>query len=142
MRKETPQSVGREAGAGSGLFAGIGLVSGLGAAAASSCCVLPLALTVAGLGTGWTAILGVLVPYRGILVWPALTLVALSWFLALRSYAGGARCRGDGACARPPRASFTFGVLAVSTLFVVVAMTWRWWEPAAIGFLWEIHTRS
>src|SRR6267154_158670 len=68
----------------SGWLAGLGAVTGFGALAASSCCVLPLAL--AGLGAS-SAVFGgleILANWRPLLLSVALVVVLAAWLLLFR----------------------------------------------------------
>ena len=75
------------------------MLTGLGAFALASCCVLPLALAVVGLGGAWLAGLGGLLAYQPYLLAVAAAAVAAGWFLALRRQAS---CGPGGGCTRRP----------------------------------------
>ena len=67
------------------IITGASLLAGLGALASASCCALPLALSMAGVSSAWLVHLGVLVQNREIIAIAALAVLAVGWFLALRS---------------------------------------------------------
>jgi len=74
-------------------------LAGLGALLASSCCVLPLALALAGISGAWISQLRVMEPYSDGLL--ALAFGALAW-AAWRIYGRSAQtqevCEADAAC--------------------------------------------
>ena len=110
----------------------ISLFTGLGAIAASSCCVLPLALSVVGFGGAWLGGVSELVFYRPYFLIAAAVAVAAGWTVALRRTI---TCTTDGACAGSQRSWLTFGTLGLSTLLVGVAAAWSWIEPAVVTAL-------
>lgn len=118
-----------------GILAAFGLLTGLGALALASCCVLPLALAVVGLGGAWLAGLGGLLAYQPYLLAVAVAAVGAGWFVALRRRVS---CEPDGGCARRPAGWATFGALGLSTLLVVLAATWGEFEPAVMSFLLDL----
>lgn len=63
---------------------GAGLAAGLAALAGATCCALPLALAMAGLGGAWLANLAVLVVFRPYIIATALVIVGAGWLVALR----------------------------------------------------------
>jgi hypothetical protein len=84
-----------------GYLAAIGLATGLGALAASSCCVLPLALAGLGAGASVFTVLEGLAPLR----WPLMAASGLAlvgaWFVYARRQRA---CAADASCAAPSRA--------------------------------------
>ena len=94
----------------------------LGALAASSCCILPLALFSIGVGGAWIGTLTALAPYQPIFA--ALTLAVLG-FGFWRVYGARPTCATGAACARPlPR-----GMVKVGLWFATVL------TGAALAFL-------
>lgn len=68
---------------GIGSVAALGAITGLGALAASSCCVLPIALGGLGAGAGvFTTVLGVLAPLRVPLMAASILAVVVGWFFS------------------------------------------------------------
>jgi mercuric ion transport protein len=116
-------------------LAALGLLTGLGALALASCCVLPLALAVVGLGGAWLAGLGGLLPYQPYLLAMAAAAVGAGWFVTLRRRAS---CKPESGCARRSPGWATFGALGLSTLLVVLAATWGEFEPAVMSFLLDL----
>jgi mercuric ion transport protein len=116
-----------------GIAAVLGLFTGLGAAAASSCCILPLALSIVGFSGAWLGTVGELGVYRPHFLTAATAALAVGWVLAL-----GWRtvpCTPDGGCTRPARGWLTFSTLALSTLLVGMAAVWGWIEPTFMAAL-------
>jgi len=72
------------------LLAGVALAALL----AASCCVLPIALTIVGLGGSWLAVLGPFVAYRASILIVVGVAVAWSWYRLLRSRRPLAQQRG------------------------------------------------
>ncbi len=71
----------------------------LGAVAASSCCIVPLALFSAGIGGAWIGNLTALAPYQPIFAAVALGFLGYGYYLVYRK--PKAACAEDTACARP-----------------------------------------
>lgn len=94
----------------------------LGAIAASSCCMLPLALFSFGVGGAWIGNLTALTPYQPIFVTAALGFLGYGYWLIYRE--PKARCADAVACARPAT-----GRIAKSTLWIATALI-----AAAIAF--------
>ena len=69
----------------------------LGAVAASSCCILPLALFALGISGAWIANLSALAPYQPIFTFLTVGLLGYGFWLVYRRPA----CAKTDACARP-----------------------------------------
>lgn len=110
----------------------LSLVTALGAVAVSSCCVLPLALSLAGLSGAWLGDLPGLISYRSYFLAAAALALVVAWAVAVQRRTD---CAPDDACARPSRSWTSFGVLGLSTLVVGVAAGWPWIEPTLISVL-------
>ncbi|WP_236571439.1 mercuric transporter MerT family protein [Rhodovarius lipocyclicus] len=86
----------------------------LGALAASSCCILPLALFSLGVGGAWIGTLTALAPYQPIFA--AFTLAVLG-FGFWRVYGARPACAANAACARPlPRGMVKAGLWFATVL--------------------------
>ena len=86
--------------AGGGRHAGLAAAGGvLGALAAMSCCILPLALFTLGIGGAWIGNLTALAPYQPIFIGVALGFLAPGYYLAYRK--PRTACAEGEACARP-----------------------------------------
>lgn len=113
-------------------FAALGLVSGLGALIASSCCVIPLGLAALGAGAG---ILG---GVETVAAWrvPLLSVSALgvvggwgAWFR--RPVA----CAEVSACVSPGRSRATLALLLCASAIVLVAASWSYIDPVLLNLL-------
>jgi mercuric ion transport protein len=112
------------------------LAATLAIVAAAACCVLPLALTIVGLGGAWLTHLGLLARFEPILVGLALGALALAWgWLLWQRLRPGAGC---GCLVPPGRASFV--LLGGATALGLVALGRRWWEGPALQALWSVWT--
>jgi len=98
------------------------LVSGglLGAAAASSCCLVPLALFGLGIGGAWIGNLTRLAPYQPYFLGVAAACLAAGYWRVWR--ARPTACAAAGACARPVPARTVMTGLAFATILVVGAL--------------------
>ena len=105
----------------------------LGAVAASSCCVLPLALAAFGVGGAWMANLRALAPYQPIFIALALGAIGYGFY---RVYWKDARLCAEGeACARPLPGKFVRSGLWLASLLVAVVVTFPYWLPFAEPYL-------
>jgi len=83
----------------------------------AACCVLPLALSLAGLGFGMT---GWIAGQRTGLTLAALAAVGVGWGLTWRR---ARTCRVDGTC--PPPSRLTVAVLAGASVLTLAALVWQ-----------------
>jgi mercuric ion transport protein len=115
-----------------GSLAGLSALAGVGAVAASSCCVLPLVL--AGLGAGGAVLggLGALAAYQTPILAAALALLAGGW-IAFWRRTRAAACAADGVCARPETPRRTLAALLTATLLVGAGAGWTFIEPVLPG---------
>lgn len=118
-----------------GLLAGTGMASGLGALLASSCCILPMAL--AGLGATGAIFSGLalLADFRPVLLGGAAILLTLSWALHLWRRHRPV-CSADGSCAAPATSTRTTVTLGLGSVFVGLALAWApYIEPILLKLL-------
>lgn len=118
-----------------GWLAGIGATVGFGALAASSCCVLPLAL--AGLGTGGAVFSGLemLANWRLFLQGSAALVLLAAWGAFLRRRSAVA-CGIGGSCAARTSSRSTRLFLSLGTAFVVLSLIWEpYIEPFLLKFM-------
>ncbi|MEK4031934.1 mercuric transporter MerT family protein [Methylocystis sp. IM3] len=111
-------------------FAALGLVAGLGAVVASSCCVIPLGLAALGAGAGVLGGLAMIAEWRT----PFLLVSALAiiggwgaWWLK-RPVA----CTLGESCASPQRSRATLALLLCASLTVLAAASWGYIDPALL----------
>lgn len=108
-------------------YAAIGGV--IGAIAASTCCILPLAFFSLGISGAWIGQLTALAPYQPfILVLTAGSLGYGYWTV----YRARKNCSGD-ACARPLPGRLVMGALLGSTALVVLALLWPYLLPLIVA---------
>lgn len=104
------------------LIGGIGLLALLSA----SCCVLPIGLSIIGLGGAWLTLLGPFIAYRlPILVVVGLALV-WAWYRILRPRP----------CSVGRNSAVVWTILA--TLSFLIALTSPYWEASAQRFMWDL----
>ncbi|MDT8408932.1 MAG: mercuric transporter MerT family protein [Wenzhouxiangellaceae bacterium] len=102
----------------SGARAGL-LIGGLGAIAASACCVLPFILVTLGLGGAWLARLHALYPYRWLFIGAAAVALLIAW---RRLYRPQTDC-GDGQICAVPAVRRAYRVLFWTITGLVVVST-------------------
>lgn len=112
-----------------GLIAAGGI---LGAIAAASCCILPLALFSLGVSGVWIGNLAALTPYQPIFVAITAGFLGYGYYLVYwkpgRVYADGA------ACARPLPKRIVKVALWAATILVAAAIAFPYAAPALLGF--------
>ena len=91
--------------------------SALAVFAWAACCVLPMALSVAGVSLAWTALLA---GQRTWLTLGAAVVLAAGWWSVWRRRRA---CARDATCAPPSRLTFT--LLAVATILTTLALVWQ-----------------
>ncbi|MCP4563888.1 MAG: mercury transporter MerT [Bosea sp.] len=116
--------------AADGLLGVVGIVTGLGAIAASSCCVVPLTLAFLGAGAGIFGALEALVSWRTPLLVASGVGVAVGWFAWWQRRR--ATCEPGSACAARPRSRASLSLLFLATLIVVTAISWDYLEPSLL----------
>jgi mercuric ion transport protein len=112
----------------SGLFAAGGL---LGALAAASCCILPLALFGLGAGGAWIGNLTALAPYQPAFVGVTLGFLGAGFYFAYRK--PKAACADAAACRRPLPGRLVKATLWAATAAVAAAVAFPYVAPAALG---------
>lgn len=124
---ETPSPIMR---VGGGVLTVLGGVSGLGAIAASSCCVIPLTLASLGAGAGVFGTIAALAPWRFPLLAASsvgITAGWLTWWHKRR-----AACDSLSACAAQPRSLASLALLLLASLIVLTAIGWNYLEPSLL----------
>lgn len=92
----------------------------LGALAASSCCIFPLALFGLGVTGAWIGNFTQLAAYQPYFIAATLAFLGYGYWLVYRSSARA--CADDGACARPLPNRIVKTSLVVATVLVVAAL--------------------
>jgi mercuric ion transport protein len=116
--------------AAGGLLAAVGVVTGLGAIMASSCCVVPLTLAFFGAGAGIFATLEAFVPWRMPLLVASGVGVAFGWFAWWQRRR--VACESGSACATRPPSRASLALLLLATLIVATAIGWDYLEPSLL----------
>lgn len=99
----------------------------LGAALASSCCIVPLILVLLGVSGTWIGSLTALEPYQPYFVVMTLAFLAGGfWHVYFRPKLD---CADGGYCARPVTSLITKSALWLATILVILTMTLQWWAP-------------
>jgi mercuric ion transport protein len=103
----------------------------LGAAAASSCCVIPLILFSVGIGGAWIGNLTALAPYKPFFVAATAGLLGYGFYLV---YWKPRRACADGAvCARAIPGRLVQFLLWIATVLVIAAFAFDYVAPLLLG---------
>lgn len=117
VRNQIPDSARDGALVAGGVFAAVG---------ASSCCILPLALAVAGIGGAWIGALTALSPYQpAFLALGALTVGSGLW----RAYRRNRPACDGPQCGTPGSRRWTRTGLWLAAGLLLIAATTAWWAP-------------
>jgi mercuric ion transport protein len=111
-----------------GLMAAGGL---LGALAASSCCIVPLALFSLGISGAWIGNLTRLAPYQPFVIAATLGCLGYGYWLVYRSSRPG--CADGQACAHPLPNGLVKAGLFLATIFVLVALAFDFLGPLVLA---------
>jgi mercuric ion transport protein len=103
----------------------------LGALAASSCCIAPLALFSLGVSGAWIGNLTRLAPYQPIFI--ALTLACLGGGAWLVRRSSKAACAGGAACARPLPNRLVKTALVIAAVLVGGAVAFDFLAPLILS---------
>ena len=98
-----------------------------GAIAASSCCIIPLALFGLGVSGAWIGTLTRLAPYQPYFIVLSLACIGYGYWLVYR--ARQAACAEGTACARPLPNRFVMSGLVVATILVAGALAFNFLAP-------------
>lgn len=111
--------------------AAVGTAAGASALfSAGACCVLPLVLAGAGVGT---SALGAVVPYHWPLTIASGLVIAVGWLLYWRRRRA---CATGAQCAAGPPSAATAALLSLATLLVIVSALWpRFFEQPLVRLL-------
>lgn len=131
MSEIVTQSLGGSGGTSDRNKAGLVTVGGiLAALAASTCCIIPLALFSLGVGGAWIGRLTALAPYQPIFIAITLGLLGYGYWLVYRQ--SKVKCADGDACARPlPNRVVHFG-LWFATALVTLAIAWPYLLPLVL----------
>ena len=104
-----------------------------GALAASSCCILPLALTVLGVSGAWMSNLRAMTPYQPYIITLTLIVIGYGFYKVYRKPAQD--CSVDAACSQPLPNRITKTGLWTGTLLVLIALTFPYWFQFILPYL-------
>lgn len=108
---------------GAGIGCGQSLVAAggiLGALAASSCCILPLALFSLGVSGAWIGNLTQLAPYQPYFIAATIAFLGYGYWLVYRS--SKVACADGETCARPLPSRLIKASLILATVLVIAAL--------------------
>lgn len=108
----------------------LALGSVLGATAASSCCIVPLALFSLGATGAWIGNLTTLAPYQPVFVVITLGFLGAGYWMVYRK--PKVECAGGSDCAQPAPRRMVKIALWSATLLVAAAMAFPYVAPALI----------
>jgi mercuric ion transport protein len=121
----------RSEGASSISTVGLAAAGGiLGALAASSCCILPLALFALGVSGAWIGNLTALAPYQPIFLAATAGFLGVGYYLVYRQ--PRVAC-ADGTCRRTLPTRIVRGVLGMATVLVLAAVAFDYLAPMLLG---------
>jgi mercuric ion transport protein len=103
----------------------------LGALAASSCCILPLALFGLGVSGAWIANFTQLAPYQPCFIAASIVFLGYGYWLVYRS--SKLACASSEACARPLPNRLVKTGLIVATALVVAALSFDFVVPLLLA---------
>ena len=103
----------------------------LGALAASTCCIVPLALFSLGVSGAWIGNLTALAPYQPIFVVVTLGFLAAGYWMVYR--APKVACAEGTECARPAPRRAVKMALWIATVLVAAAMALPYVAPTLLG---------
>lgn len=112
--------------------AALSAIMGLGALAASSCCVLPLFLGGIGAGARVFATLEALAPLRLPFLLVSALAVGVGWWLYARRQTA---CTSGSTCEPPRHHRAALSLLSLASLFVILASLWSFIEPVLLPLL-------
>ncbi len=105
----------------------------LGALVASSCCVIPLALTLLGVSGAWMSNLRALAPYQPYFIAMTVVFIGIGFYRVYRK--PSELCETDAACARPLPGRLVKAGLWSGSLLVLIALTFPYWFSSIEPYL-------
>jgi mercuric ion transport protein len=130
--QSTERAVAPSGGKPTGLLALGGVTAALAAlAAATSCCLLPLALVSVGVTGAWVGSLAALGPYQPLFAALALGFVGSGFWAVYRR--PQAVCDTSSACARPESGRMVKSALWAATALAAMALGYPYVQPWLLG---------
>jgi len=111
-------------------FAAVGLVTGLGAVVASSCCVIPLGLAALGAGAGVLGGLEAVAAWRVPLLSASALAVVGGWGACWLKRP--VECGSGASCATPERSRATLTLLLCASAIMLAAASWSYIDPVLL----------
>ena len=103
----------------------------VGALAASTCCILPLGLTLLGVGGAWLGNLRALAPYQPFFILLAVGSIGYGFYRVYRK----PRCNSQMACAKPIGGNIVKIGLWSGSILVLATTTFPFWFPLLQPYL-------
>jgi mercuric ion transport protein len=104
-----------------------------GALAASSCCVLPLVLTVFGVSGAWMSNLRAMTPYQPYFI--AMTIIVIGYGFYAAYWKPTQVCAVDASCAQPLPSRIVRTGLWIGAVLVLIALTFPYWFEFILPYL-------
>ena len=105
----------------------------LGAIGISSCCLLPLALTLLGISGAWMANLRALATYQPYFI--GVALLALGYGFYQVYWKSQVACADGDACSRPMNNTLVKSGLWLGTLLALISVSFSYWFPLIVPYL-------
>jgi len=105
----------------------------LGALAASTCCILPLTLTVLGVSGAWMANLRALAPYQPYFI--AMSIATLGYGFYQVYWKQRQVCEDGEMCARPLPNRLVKTGLWTGAAMVLLVLSFHYWFPLIVDYL-------
>ncbi|UWR12980.1 hypothetical protein K3753_09065 [Sulfitobacter mediterraneus] len=101
-------------------------VSAALAVLSASCCVLPIGLSIIGLGGTWLTMLGPFIAYRAFILFGVAVALIWAWYRVVRPKP----------CVTRRRSAIVWASLA--SIAFLVALSSPYWEASAQRFMWDL----
>ena len=115
------------------IFSAVAGVTGFGAILAASCCVLPLVLAAVGVSASVFSVFQSLAGWKYLLLSLASISLLFGWY-SWWSKKETARCLTV-ECSSNTRVATAIPLLSISTVIVILALTWSYFEPVLFKFV-------
>lgn len=113
-------------------LAALGVVAGLGAVVASSCCVIPLGLAALGAGASVLGGLEAVAAWRVPLLFVSALAIVGGWGAWMKRPVA---CASGASCASPERSRSTLSLLLCASAIVLAAASWSYIDPMLLELL-------
>ena len=104
-----------------------------GALAASTCCILPLGLTLLGVSGAWMGNLRAMAPYQPFFVLLAVASISYGFYSVYRK--PETSCTEGNTCARPVGGNIVKISLWLGTILIIATLTFSLWFPLILPYL-------